>query len=193
MTSEEDRTTFFDVWGPFEVGHSRTGWIEQRQDELWAAVEDRCEGLSGAIGCYLFCLKTPRRLVPWYVGMTVSEKGFRGECFQLHKLQAFNDVMMNHSTPQARPVLFFFPLMTPASAFSRAGVSGRPLILWLERYLMMTAYARNAAIRNVRDMTLLRRVEVLGVLGVRRGRPHADVQQVRRALFGTTRRPSTRG
>lgn len=83
--------------------------------------------------------------------------------------------------------------MTPTRRFSTAGSSGKPVIEWMERYLMMTAFARNPAITNVRDMAMLRRVEVPGLLGKRPGRPHSDVQSVRQALFGSSRRPSDGG
>ncbi|MGQ3150385.1 hypothetical protein [Brevundimonas mediterranea] len=193
MAFDDDKqTTFFDVWGPFEIAHDGN-WIKGAQGDLWSELEDRCEGLSTAIGCYMFCLRTHKQIRPWYVGMTLAKAGFRGEVFQLHKLNSFNFVMNAHATAMARPILFFFPLMTPTRRFSTAGSSGKPVIEWMERYLMMTAFARNPAITNVRDMAMLRRVEVPGLLGKRPGRPHSDVQSVRQALFGSSRRPSDGG
>lgn len=191
MSDAPERTTFFDVWGPFDVADD-DGWITARQEQLWDEVEERHVGLAHGIGCYMFCLQTPRRIKPWYVGMTVAERGFRGETFQLHKLNVYNEVIHRHATAQARPVLFFFSLMTPTRRLSTAGSSGARVIRWMERYLMIAAFARNAAIANLRDMAFLRQVEVPGLLGTTKGRPDHDVQAVRRALFGTSRRPSSR-
>jgi len=187
-----ERTTFFDVWGPFDLVDDG-GWITASQERLWDDVEERYEGLSHAIGCYMFCLQTPRRIKPWYVGMTLAQRGFRGEAFQLHKLNVYNEVIHRNGTPQAKPVLFFFSLMTPSRRLSRAGTTGARAVRWMERYLMIAAFARNPAIANLRDMTFLRQVEVPGLLGMKPGRPDHDVQAVRRALFGTTRKLSSRG
>jgi len=186
------KTTSFDVWGPFDVEHLN-GWFEGRQTALWDEVEDRSPGLSTAIGCYMFCLQTPRQIRPWYVGMTVSKDGFRGEVFAHHKRTVYGGVMAKHGSPRSTPVLFFFPLMTPQKNYSTAGRTGRDVIEWMEHYLMTTAFARNSAIANIKGMTLLRRVEAPGILGKRRGRMDGDVLSVRRALFGSTRRPSSFG
>lgn len=102
MAFDDDKqTTFFDVWGPFEIAHDGN-WIKGAQGDLWSELEDRCEGLSTAIGCYMFCLRTHKQIRPWYVGMTLAKAGFRGEVFQLHKLNSFNFVMNAHATAMAR-------------------------------------------------------------------------------------------
>jgi len=191
--TEPDRTTFFDVWGPFAVAQEDRGWITTKQADFWEEVENGCDGLSSAIGCYLFCLRTPKRIVPWYAGRTIAQGGFSAECFQPHKRLIYNDVVQNHAGALAQPALFLFPLITPSGRFSTAGKSGKGVIIWLERYLMTAAFARNAEVRNIKDMTYLRQVEVRGILGTSMGRPHDDVRAVRRALFGTTKRPSAQG
>lgn len=131
----------------------------------------------------MFCIEAQKHLKPWYVGMTSAIGGFRSEIFQEHKLSIYNKLMEKR---RGKPLMFLFPLMTPSGVFSKSRVSKKNTIEWLERYLMMTAFARNPDIANIRDMRFLRQVEVLGILGKRQGRPYSEVKAVRRALFGTS-------
>lgn len=81
--------------------------------------------------------------------------------------------------------MFLFPLITSdGTAFSKASVSKKKEIEWLEITLMGFAFRQNPELSNVRDMTFLKNVEVLGLLGKRRGRPYREAQEVRRALLG---------
>jgi hypothetical protein len=134
----------------------------------------------------MFCLQDGRTIRPWYVGMTVNRSGFQAEVFTDHKLEIYNDCIGRR---RGVPSLFLFPLVLNADddryRFSKAYVSGAPVILWLEKSLMGLAYAQNPEIRNVRDMTRLRSVTLRGIMGAaKQGRPHADVALARRALLG---------
>ena len=180
----DDRTTFFDTYGPLNIART-DGVITNGQAKLWDAADATCDGVSEAIGCYMFCIAHGKAVRPWYVGMTVAQGGLKAEAFTPHKLKIYNKVM---DKKRGRPVLFLFPLMTPSERFAQGAAAHKKLIQWLERYLMMTAFARNPEIKNVRDMKFLRQVEVLGVLGKRPGRPYQQAADVRRALFGTSHR-----
>ena len=171
----------FDVYGPFVVKRDGQKCLRD-QDALWTEV-DKVDGLSGAIGCYVFCLEWNGFLKPWYVGMTVARDGFKGEAFQPHKLQIFSECMAAHN---GAPMLFLFPLMSLSwERFSTARVTGKKSIAWLERTLMSMAFAQNDQLSNVRDMGNLKNVEVLGLLGPPvKGRPHREVTRVRQALLG---------
>lgn len=171
---------FFDVYGPFEIPRDE-GACAKPQTAFWEEVEDYDEGLSGANGCYMFCLRNGVNYVPWYVGMTVSQRGFKGEIFQPHKLQTYDDVM---SGRRGIPFMFLFPLMTDGEMrFSRSLVEARSPVEWLEKTLMGMAYAKNEEISNVRDMGFVRNVEVRGLIGPRRpGGTHVDVKAARNAL-----------
>lgn len=71
-----------------------------------------------AIGCYVFCMKYGGKIRPWYVGMTVAKAGFRGEIFQQHKLEIYNECLDGR---RGTPVMFLFSLMTSeGNAFSKA-------------------------------------------------------------------------
>jgi len=178
---------YFDMFGPFEL--TRTGGsIGSRQTALWGAVRDASEmyeyertGLERAIGCYAFGLKNGDSLKPWYVGMTIAERGFRGEVLQKHKLQHYNEAMNGrHGTP----LLFLMPLLTPEGRFSSNRSSNKPLIEWVEKMLFGVALRRNPDCRNQRNTKNLRQVVVHGIFNSRpRGRKGPEVTAAR-AMFG---------
>jgi hypothetical protein len=180
MTEDIDISTFFDVYGPFPIQHHRRK-VPHTQLDLWELAEKRDEGLASAIGCYLFGLSFRGKLTPWYVGMTVAQAGFKAEAFQPHKIGIYNGILADHP---GKPILFFFPLMTPEEKFSKARTHGKKVIGWLERTLMALAFGRNPEISNVRDMKFLRNVEVLGLLGPKRtGRPYREAAEIRKMLL----------
>ena len=76
----------YEVYGPFGVDmNTKRPWRERRA-EFWESVENKAEGLSKAIGIYVFSTRHGAIRTPWYVGKTVAKTGFRGEVFQDHKL-----------------------------------------------------------------------------------------------------------
>ncbi|WP_336801348.1 hypothetical protein [Kaistia sp. MMO-174] len=174
--------SYFATYGPYEIPRSG-GKINGRQSDFWRGIEELpdSEGISTAIGCYLFCIRHGEKIRPWYVGMTRAKLGFRGEIFQEHKQNIYNDCLKKQT---GRPVIFLFPLITDGSdRFSKAASSKRREIEWLEIQLMGFAHRRNPNISNVRDMSFLRNIEVLGLIGRRRGRPFREAQLIRKALL----------
>ena len=124
-------------------------------------------------------MKWGDKLTPWYVGKTLAKEGFYGEVFTRHKLEIYNDTV---AAKGGVPVMFLLPLMTPGARFSRAYSDGERVIAWMEVTLMGFAFRKNAEIKNIRDMTFLRNVEVLGLMGKRKGRPHTEASLIRKAL-----------
>jgi hypothetical protein len=179
---------FFDVYGPFSVNRNGRDCPSAQRD-LWHEAEQRGEGVSSAIGCYMFCISHGNTITPWYVGMTAARTGFRGEVFTSHKIGIYNECLNSNN---GNPVVFLFPLCSNGrDRFSRAYSSGRRVIEWLERMLMGFAYARNPAMSNTRGMHFLKNTTVLGVFGEkRRGRPYAEVKEACAALFGRSRSTS---
>lgn len=177
---------FFESFGPFQI--TRTdGKIAATQRDLWDAVNERCEGLSRAIGCYAFCLGKGETLRPWYVGQTTAQTGFFGECFQVHKLDHYNEAL--HRTKRGWPALLLFPLMTGDAAApgrpSAAHSTSRRTIDWLEKVLIGMALERNPALQNWKDTLLPSNVTVRGVLGSARvGRSFQGGRAARYAFYG---------
>lgn len=173
--------SYFDTYGPLYIERD-DGAFQGQQAAFWNDVESRYEGLTSAIGCYTFCLEYRGVIKPWYVGRTWAIKGFRGEVFELHKRNIYNDILQSR---RGRPLIFLFPLISAEKyQFSKSRKSSKRVIEWLEIQLMGFAHKRNSEISNVKDMTFLRNVEVLGLIGRRRGRPFREAQAIRHALLG---------
>lgn len=157
------------------------GRIRAPSADWWSELEDQWEGISYAIGCYMFTLGNSR-IRPWYVGKTIN--AFRNEVFQSHKLVHYNEAINNRRGPAK---IILFPLITRSYdedwKFS-SGSSHSQLIEWLEQTLIGMAYARNPLLRNKKDATFLKSVNVRGILGEFRGRPDSAVESARRALLG---------
>lgn len=179
--------SYFDTYGPFDVCRTE-GTVSGKQKQFWSDVKENAGPLAEAIGCYLFCIRHGTKYRPWYVGMTAAKTGFKGEVFQPHKLSIYNECL---GKQRGAAVMFLFPLITDGEdyQFSRATKSKRQEIARLETTLMGFAYRRNPEISNVRDMKFLRNIEVLGLLGKRRGRPFREAVEVRRALLGARSTP----
>ncbi|WP_156629564.1 hypothetical protein [Methylobacterium sp. Leaf85] len=173
--------SFFDTYGPYEINHENRD-CHVSQLSFWRDIGSVYEGLSGAIGCYVFGIRYGHKIRPWYVGMTVAKDGFKGEIFQKHKTDIYTECM---GKQRGAPVMFLLPLIQDNTGkYSQARSSKKKDIAWLEITLMGFAFRQNPEISNVRDMNFLRNIEVLGLLGTRRGRPFREAQEIRRTLLG---------
>ena len=80
----------------FEIPRKSNGHIAADKKSLgffWDNVDVKLEdGLSGAIGCYIFSIRAGRGSLPWYVGLA-EKYSFRKECFANHKLVHYNDLL----------------------------------------------------------------------------------------------------
>jgi len=153
----------FESYGPFELD-----WEDENRwrANFWNAIEqqEKYEGLSSAIGCYVFCLRYGDKFVPWYVGQTINKDGFTGEVFQSHKVDHYNAIMA--IKPQHKPHFMFFPLMTAEHwNYSKNRSQGAAQIDWLETTLISMAYAANPEIRNTSKTMYTRSIYVNGIMG----------------------------
>lgn len=183
--SVDETSYFFDVYGPFPV--SCEGHIcAETQNHFWDLAENGArgdEGLSKAIGCYMFCILHGKNVTPWYIGKTNARTGFKQEIFTQHKRDIYNECIEAHN---GRPAIFLFPLCCNShDRFSKAYSTGKKVTEWLERILMGFAFRQNPDISNTRDMHLLRATTVRGVFGQKsKGQPHKEVVAARQALLG---------
>jgi hypothetical protein len=122
---------------------------------------------------------------PWYVGMTVVAAGFKGEAFQPHKVDLYNECL---SKRRGTAHIFFLPLCLQENyKFSKNKSQHKKEMQWLETTLMGFAYRQNSNVSNVRRMYYLRNVEVSGLLGKRRpGRPSREAGTIRSILLGSS-------
>ena len=78
--------------GPFEIPINPRRRVEKSDlKAFWEDIEDSDEGLSSAVGCYVFGLKN-KSYIPWYVGLA-EKQTFSSECFSVHKLNIYNEAI----------------------------------------------------------------------------------------------------
>ena len=172
----------FFPYGPFVIPKSRrSGLIESNRISLnlfWDAVNKEEEGLSDAVGCYIFSIRAGRGLLPWYVGLA-KKQTFRKECFTSDKLIRYiNEVVKRKGTP----VLTLLPKITTTSRFAKPSKSGHKDIEFLETMLIGYCIRRNPNLFNIKDTKLLREMEVGGLLNNPRGRDSTPVTDFRMLL-----------
>ena len=80
---------YYEPYGPYLPRPYMKNAARDWKGKFWREVEDQWEGLSTAVGVYVFSLRFGSKFTPWYVGKTCSELGFRGEVFQGHKLEHY--------------------------------------------------------------------------------------------------------
>lgn len=152
--------TDFEVHGPFEVPVYRgtAGRIVRPAEgtEFFRAHS----AIGGRRGCYVFGMRAGGGITPVYVGKT--RRTFTDECFTTHKIDKYNQCLVDYS--RGTPVLF---LITPPA---RRGAPNQVHIDELENFLIQTGVAANPDLLNVQG-TRLAEWAITGVLRGRRGRP----------------------
>lgn len=73
--------TNYKIYGSYELPRKRnnTGCLvldtsKEKLQEFWDLLDSDCEGLTDAVGCYLFGVQSGSSVMPWYVGQ--AKKGF---------------------------------------------------------------------------------------------------------------------
>ncbi|MCZ6653866.1 MAG: hypothetical protein O7D91_12670 [Planctomycetota bacterium] len=145
----------FQVQGPFEVPVYRgsagriIGASEGRRFfQAHKAHEKR-------VGCYIFGMRAGRGMTPAYVGK--ATKGFGQECFTPHKLEKYNQCLVDYE--RGTPILFFLELP------NRRGATNVKHVKELESFLVQIGVASNVDLLNVQGT----RVAEWSITGVLRG------------------------
>ena len=167
----------YDIHGPFAV--TRAGRLVDKtakgKKEFWALVDEKVEGLSGAVGCYIFCIGRK----PWYVGLA-EKQSFRKECFQPHKINAFNSAL---DKMQGKPSLVLLSKVTSTGRFTKPGANGHQATKFLEDLLIGMALANNSNLENIRGTKFIKELVVPGVINTPKGKAKKkSVQFLKRVL-----------
>lgn len=166
----------YDIYGPFEI--TRSGRLVDKsakaKRDFWLEVDKRVPGLSGGVGCYIFCVGKK----PWYVGLA-EKQCFKNECFQPHKINAFNSSL---DKMKGKPQLIFINKLTPSGKFSKPGVNGHRASRFLEDLLIGMALSKNPLLENVRGTKFTKELVVPGVLNTPQGKAKKAVQFLKSAL-----------
>jgi hypothetical protein len=139
---------------------------------FWMSVNSQLEdGLSSAIGCYIFSVRAGRGILPWYVGLA-EKQSFQKECFTSHKLVHYNNVL---ASQRGTPMMTFISKYTPGGKLLNPTGNEHRDIRFLERMLISNCLQRNPCVSNARDTKLLREMVVPGLLNTPTGKAYASV------------------
>ena len=173
----------FDVVGPFPFDPYSS--VKQWRKKFWAELEipDYLNGLDGAFGCYVYCLTKGEKTLPWYIGKTTAQGGFKDEVFQDPKLLRYREVTPKHFKNGAAMLLF--PLLQPKLwKISKNRKASERVIDWLEKELISKAFKKNRKLINVCNTQIVKNVSVRGVVGKQPGGPPSNAAKfVRDELF----------
>ncbi|MGA7178226.1 MAG: hypothetical protein WBX11_01375 [Thiobacillaceae bacterium] len=154
----------YDIHGPFPV--TRSGRLVDKtaiaKKDFWSCVDEEVSGLSAAVGCYMFCMGKK----PWYVGLA-EKQSFRNECFQPHKINAFNSAL---DKMKGKPYLLFLCKVTSTGRFAKPGVNGHKATKFLEDLLIGMAFANNPRLENIRGTKFTKELVVPGIMNTPKGK-----------------------
>ncbi len=167
----------YDIYGPFLI--DRVGRLVDKSAKstraFWSSIEEEVEGLSTAVGCYVFCIGTK----PWYVGLA-EKQTFRKECFQPHKINAFNSALNKR---KGKPYLVFLSKLTKKGRFAKPGINGHKATRFLEDLLIGMALINNSSLENIKGTKLMKELVVPGIINTPQGKAKkASVQFLKQAL-----------
>lgn len=149
------------VLGPIEVPRGNDDYIEPSDlRNFWAGPEKSLAGISTAHGVYMFAMRAGNGYTPWYVGKTVRRRGFSQEVFDSHKLVHYNKVLRAYKS--GTPVIFLVYPVTPVNSVIRRPRHSE--VDWVERHLISVAIEANPKLRNTRDTSHQREVQIPGIL-----------------------------
>ena len=124
----------FYPYEPIAIPKQDNGLIARDKNEIsafWEKVDSLENGLSNAIGIYIFSIRTGGGTLPWYVGK--SEKtGFIRECFQSHKIKHYDNCIASR---KGTPLLTLIPKLTKAKYFAEPTGKEHKDISTLEKIL----------------------------------------------------------
>lgn len=167
---------------PIEVPRQKNGLIAADRDSLnafWDRVDAEIEdGLSSAIGCYIFSVRAGKGTLPWYVGLA-EKQSFRKECFTSHKLVHYNNVVADR---KGTPLLTLVAKYTPGEKLVGPTGSGHRDIEFLEALLISNCLGRNPNLCNKKDTKLLREMVVYGMLNTPQGKLASSVSDFRNLI-----------
>ncbi len=172
----------YSIHGPFEIKRregfkgKKAGVKEDKEvkKSFWEMVEKRKSGLTTACGCYLFAIRVGKGFTPCYVGL--AEKGFQKECFAVHKIKIYNEVLSDYGT--GTPHLFLIAKLTKKNnKFVKPSKNGRKDIKFLENMLIGTAIVKNPDLKNKMKTKYLREMRVPGLIHTPKKRLTNDEKQ----------------
>jgi len=163
----------FSQYGPFQVPINDRRRIEKSDlNEFWQEVDDETDGISRAVGCYIFALKN-KSIMPWYIGMA-EKQNFKNECFTIHKINRFNEALSLRK--KGKPFLMFLPKTTPTDRYSKPSSNGHKDIQFLEKILIGRGATKNKELLNIKNTKLYKEIIVPGLFNSPSSHPYKETQ-----------------
>jgi hypothetical protein len=108
----------YQTFGPFKM-RKNGRLVDQRAcNEFWADVEEHKEGLSRAVGCYVFAISAAKGALPWYVEKT-EKKSFRRETWNPYQLNLYNNALNLNSRERGAANLYLIAKRTKSGRFAK--------------------------------------------------------------------------
>ena len=151
-----------------EIPRQEGGLIANDKESMsyfWSNMEEVEEGLSQAIGVYIFSIRAGKGNIPWYVGKAEKSR-FISECFQHHKLTHYNNCI---SKRRGTPLLTLIPKFTKNDYFAQPNGTSHSDIATLEKMLIGTCIKKNNQLTNIRDTKLQREMVLPGYVNTPQG------------------------
>ena len=167
-----------------EIPRQENGLIANDKDSLryfWETVEEIEEGLSQAIGIYIFSIRAGKGSIPWYVGKA-EKQVFMKECFQHHKLTHYNNCIAKR---KGTPLLTLIPKFTKKDYFVQPNGYEHADITTLEKMLIGTCLKKNPKLANARDTKLYRELTLPGYINTPQGGISSCVKEFK-AMLGVS-------
>ncbi len=154
---------YYRPFGPFDIPRPIGKAGERWQSKFWKSV-DQCKiNLPTANGVYIFSIRHGAKSTPWYIGKTCSEKGFKGEIFQPHKLGIYRECVSGRKGyPQ---IHFIAKVEENRDRFCRSSQRSWRQIDALETYLIGMGLTKNVHLQNDKKTSFHRELEITGVIG----------------------------
>jgi len=169
----------FDVFGPFAIprNEAKTRIADDRLDEFRNEVENSCEDLLTACGCYVFVIRAAKGYTTWYVGRT-KKQTFKNEPFTPANIRKYESVL-EHGTP----MIFLIPIITKSETRFRKQNSALKSVEFLEKWLIAEALKKNSNLLNSQDTKFVRELHVKGVFNAKHGESTKASTELKRAIW----------
>lgn len=171
----------FHPYVPFEIPKQDNGLITRdkvKLREFWEIVDAEEEGLSDAIGIYIFSIRAGRGVLPWYVGKSEKTSFFK-ECFQAHKVNHYDNCIAGR---RGTPILTLIPKLTQADYFAQPNGSPQRDISTLEKMFIGACLQKNKDLVNARDTKIFREMVVPGYLNTQQGGVANSVKELKKLI-----------
>jgi len=172
----------FYPYRPFEIPRQTTNKLVANDNNslalFWEEIEDECEGLSEAIGIYIFSIRAGKGNLPWYVGKA-EKQVFKSECFQHHKLTHYNNCIAGK---RGTPLLTLIPKFTQNDYFTQPNGQTHADISALEKMLIGTCLQKNTNLANIRDTKVHKKLVLPGYLNTPQGGLAHSVKEFKNLL-----------